>query len=74
MLPFNDLREVLRDETLVIWPELLRVNRIVTLAVEVVRVECPDCLESTLVVCVGQVLIGVLTMPAVSPSRTISEV
>ena len=75
--PLDDLGEELGDQVLIVRLDLLNIDRLVTLAVEVVRIECPHCLQRTLVVGVGQMLISILTMPAASSlamlSRFISE-
>ena len=39
VLPLNDFREELGDKALIVRPQLLRVDRLIALAVEIVGVE-----------------------------------
>lgn len=77
-LPLDDFGEELGNQALVVWLELLWLGGIIALAIEIVGVECPDCLKSTLVVGIGKVLVSVLTMPSAAAvsfdnSRSINE-
>ena len=42
VLPLNDFREELGDKALIVRPQLLRVDRLIALAVEIVGVERPN--------------------------------
>ena len=61
--PFYDLGEVLSDEALVVWLDLIDVDGLIALAVEVVRVERADSLERTRIVRIGQVRVCALAVP-----------
>lgn len=50
--PFNDLGEKLLDQTQVIRLQRLRVNCIVALAVQIIRIECTNCSEELLICCI----------------------
>ena len=63
-LPLNDLREELLNEALVVRLELLRVHRVVALAVQVIRVERLYGRERLLVLGVAEVLVSALAVPA----------
>jgi hypothetical protein len=54
-LPIKYRGEELGDETLIIWPERLNIDRLVAFAVQVVRVECAYCGQRTLVLFIRKV-------------------
>ncbi len=54
-LPIKYRGEVLGDKTLIIWAELLSIDRLVAFAVQVVRVERAYCGQRTLVFFIREV-------------------
>lgn len=61
--PVDHRREELGDESLIIWPELLDVARLVVFAIQIVRVECAHCIERLLVLLVCEMRVRVLAVP-----------
>lgn len=64
-LPVNLLREVLRDQPLVVRPQLDRVDGVIVLRVEVVRVESFHGCEGLEVFLVREVGVGAFAVPSV---------
>lgn len=64
-LPVNLLGEVLRDQSLVVRPQLDRVDGVVILGVEVVRVESFHGCEGFEVLLVREVGVGAFAVPSV---------
>ena len=70
-LPIKDRREELGNQTLIVWAEGFSVNRIITLAVQVVWVERANRSKGSLVLFVCEVRVRALSVPSVR--REISE-
>ena len=64
-LPLDDLREVFGNQALVVGLDLLDVNRLIALAVEVIRVEGTYGLEGTGVVGVREMSVCAFAVPRV---------
>lgn len=63
-LPLDNCREELLNEALIVRLELLRVHRVVALAVQIVRVERLYGRKRLLVLGIAEVLVSALAVPA----------